>query len=209
MARDGEGYGGAGFPRLAAKRWCVDLDNQFRHSTGHVGLKMFVKPKEAEGRWRNWRTWPYIALPMDLGSNGNSGYHALERHFKINTDQHNDPQHGCHRDLDNTLTQMQCSSYWFLQLIASNYGHGDPKEDKAQMHKCKQTMRAIYTRFPDCRDVPLFMDDADNIIKELRAFGHDISGPNSEQQAYNICRLPGRGWEWEEVAGGGGGRGRR
>ena len=41
---------------------------------------------------------PHANIAMDLGSDGNSGFHALERNFFLNIDQINDQNHGCNCD---------------------------------------------------------------------------------------------------------------
>eukprot|EP00974_Lingulodinium_polyedra_P054972 5287603-Lingulodinium_polyedra.AAC.1 len=78
------------------------IDNQIRASTGHLGLILFQKPEDivTGSPWADWRSWPYAAFAMDLGSDGNSGYHSLERHFGLNIDQWNDWSHGANRDYD-------------------------------------------------------------------------------------------------------------
>ena len=43
---------------------------------------------------------PYLSIAMDLGSDGNAGFHALERLYNLNIDQANDQNHGCNCDLE-------------------------------------------------------------------------------------------------------------
>lgn len=64
--------------RLKSNHWLMMVDTQFRASTGLEGLKLFILDNSP--LWASPFRWPYLALAQDLGS-GNSGYHALERHW--------------------------------------------------------------------------------------------------------------------------------
>ena len=84
--------------RMAAKKWCLSSDAQFR-AVAPGGLAYF-KPVEGGDLWRSPFGWPHFACAMDLGSDGNCAFHALERHYGLNCDQHKDQSHGVDRDWD-------------------------------------------------------------------------------------------------------------
>ena len=63
------------FHRVAARKFCVRLDNQIKTSTCRPGLNWF----KYDGT-----TWPGMTLCIDLGSDGVCAYHALSRHFDVN-----------------------------------------------------------------------------------------------------------------------------
>ena len=64
--------------RVKAKHWCMAIDSQLRSVTACVGLLLFLVNAELKC-WQDPFTWPFLSVSMDLGSDGNSGYHALER----------------------------------------------------------------------------------------------------------------------------------
>ena len=59
--------------RVAAKKWVQALDNQLRWTTGK-GLEQFLCVLALE-----WDRWPHLSAGMGLGSDGNTGYHGVER----------------------------------------------------------------------------------------------------------------------------------
>jgi hypothetical protein len=84
--------------RLGGKHWCQALDNQFLHSSSCGGLSYFRFDSERNGLWSSWRTFPYLAVSMDLGPKGLCGFNALERLFALNIDKWPDWSHGVSRD---------------------------------------------------------------------------------------------------------------
>ena len=70
--------------RVSAKRWCAHVDNQVRHSAGGPGVIEFQRQDTPQ--WADWRLWPHLMIALDLGSDGLSGYMAMERKFLLNVD---------------------------------------------------------------------------------------------------------------------------
>lgn len=162
--------------RLAAKRWCCGLDNQLRASTGHSGLSVFAKPEEQTdmvGPWSSWRSWPYISISMDLGSDGNCGYHSLERHFAVNCDQFNDPNHGCNRDYDLAVKSVGLWGFALCVLIHMNLPFGPQRNDQRR-HEIRTIMERCYAENEAPEQVPLFRAYALAILKGLRRANIDL-----------------------------------
>ena len=134
--------------RTSAKLWCSMLDNQFRCCTARIGLAFFQPQAVPAGPWLDWRTWPHLNVAMDLGSDGNCGFHALERRFRLNIDQWNDPAHGCHRDLDLSIGAVGLHGFWLLLVVSMNMPHG-PQRDGTRRNQVRETMNAVYKQFPD------------------------------------------------------------
>ena len=88
--------------RSAATKWVLAIDARIRISTGKPGLSFF---KEAEHTV--WYNRPHLSIAQDLGSDGNSGFFALERLFGINSDQFNDGSHGLNCDFRSALQLCQ------------------------------------------------------------------------------------------------------
>ena len=53
--------------RLGGKHWYQALGNQFLHSSCCGGLSFFRFGSERGGLWASWRTFPYLAVSIDLG----------------------------------------------------------------------------------------------------------------------------------------------
>jgi hypothetical protein len=140
--------------RSAAKKWAFALDCQFKLSYGHVGLSLFQKPQPPKlmlGPWSNWRTWPHLNISQDLGSDGNTAFHGLERLFGLDCDQTNDECHACNRDLDLAIKHVDLWGYWLCLMISFNVPHGSPHEDRGRMRQIHTTMQDVYDRVEDHR----------------------------------------------------------
>jgi len=85
--------------RSRAKRLLRSIDNQLRVSTQCGGLGFF-RPKDDDVEWSTarWRSWPWLGMASDLGSDNVAGYMALERSWNLNCDLFPDPSHGANRD---------------------------------------------------------------------------------------------------------------
>ena len=94
---------------MAAKKCVEPLDNQLRWVTGQ-GLDRFKHNPELP-----WDKWPHLSVGMDLGSDGNTGYHALDRLLCLNVDMFNDGSHGCSRDVTLVLKAL---GLWGLLCVS-------------------------------------------------------------------------------------------
>lgn len=88
--------------RTKPKLWAMMLGNQMQAISGR-GLAFFKRDEEQAHLWGCPYEWPHAAIVQDLGSDGNSAYHSLERLYVLNTDQYNDQSHGCTCDWDLAL----------------------------------------------------------------------------------------------------------
>lgn len=143
--------------RTKAQTWCMVLDNQIRSCAAKSGLKYFKK-EGGDGAclWESPFSWPYLAVSQDLGSDGNCGYHAMERHWRLNCDQWNDQSHGCACDWDQMLRHMGIKSFWVLMVVSYNMPHGPRKGDDLRLHQLKDCLESLYET-DDPNEVPLFL----------------------------------------------------
>ena len=116
--------------RVAARRWLANLDTQIRRATPLRGLSHWKRENDSVS-WGHWSRWPHFGLTFDLGSDGNSGYHALERRddFKLNCDKDPDPCHGANRSTIWSLQQADLWAFWLCMLIAWNVEFGTNTDD--------------------------------------------------------------------------------
>ena len=63
---------------------------------------------------------PYLSIAMDLGSDGNAGFHALERLYNLNIDQANDQNHGCNCDWKQMENDVGAKAMMTLNVVAWN-----------------------------------------------------------------------------------------
>ena len=69
--------------RISAKAWLAKTDNQLRGSMTYLGWKTWQYDKDGED-WKHPHEWPSITLTIDLGSDGLSASHQLNRNYDIN-----------------------------------------------------------------------------------------------------------------------------
>ena len=69
--------------RREAKSWLICIGSQLRSCTSLPGLSCFSRQEDMES-WRSPFSWPFSAISMDLGSDGNAGYRATERMWQLN-----------------------------------------------------------------------------------------------------------------------------
>jgi hypothetical protein len=98
--------------RVSSKRWMAALDNQLKSSALPTGLATFAPSASGEAPWDNSRQWPHFTMSLDLGSDGLSGYMALERKFKLKCDKIPDASHAANRDMIFSLQQAGLDSLW-------------------------------------------------------------------------------------------------
>jgi hypothetical protein len=140
--------------RVSSKRWMAALDNQLKSSVVPTGLATFAPSASGEAPWDNWRQWPHVTISLDLGSDGLSGYMALERKFKLNCDKIPDASHAANRDMILSLQQAGLYSLWLCLLINNNLPFG-PNRDSHRYQELRECLASILTRMsPD--SCPLF-----------------------------------------------------
>jgi hypothetical protein len=160
--------------RRASKKWCMFVDNQFRSVTKRPGLSFFKKDNRIL-TWTDPFHWPWAGIAMDLGSDGNTGYHGLERHFSLNIDQFNDQSHGVGCDWDLLLNSVQAKSMWVLMAVAWNTPFGPRKGEDLRLHQMRSCLQKLYSENKP-RDVPLFMAMAPNMLLALSKMGVTLPG---------------------------------
>ena len=84
---------------MSAKRWLDHLDEQMQQLSEYPSL-FAVMYDEEDPRWRadRWRSWPYIAVNMDLGPDGVCATNAMEYRWRMNFDRIGDFAYGVHND---------------------------------------------------------------------------------------------------------------
>ena len=123
---------------------------------------------------------PYAVIPMDLGSDGNSGFHALERLWKLNVDQFNDQNHGVQRDWDNMLCELNAKGLMVLNTVRYNLAHGPRKGEDLRLHQFKDCLKKAYAKLPEA--LPLFGPHQTAIMKSIEALGQQLPGIDSPQK---------------------------
>ena len=165
--------------RLATKKWLLALDNAFKQPSGKIGLAYFWEPPN-----QNWRLWPHATIGMDLGSDGNCGFFAAERKYKLNVDQFNDPSHGLNRDWALACKGAGLWNFALCWLISLNLPYGPHKNDERRF-QIRSAMTKLYTSGIKGMDLPLYAAFASEIIDELEDLGVVFDGPEpKEEQAF-------------------------
>lgn len=164
------------------------MDNQARIAGDKVGLAMFKPDGSSVWAPENWRSWPYVGISSDLGSDANAGYYALERLFELNCDQYNDVSHGLTRDLDLALKGAELWSFALCLVISMNLPHGPHKNDERR-HQIRNTMSHFYESHETPRKVPLFLAYAPGIVDGLKRMGDSMANEGDlEQEAWQCMQ---------------------
>ena len=125
---------------MSAQRWVSHLDNQLRVATGWGGLVFFQRrPSSAVWKESNWRRWPALVVSMDLGSDGNSAYHDLERKGGLFIDQIGDLSHAANRDTILALRSSGMFEWYLLMMTSWNLPWG-PDRDSLRAHQLQTSM---------------------------------------------------------------------
>ena len=128
---------------------------------------------------KNETCMPYARIAMDLGSDGNSGYHALERKFGLNMDQAGDQNH----NLQNGWKQMEAdfgaTAMMALNCVRFNVPHGPRKGDELRRHQLRGVMDKIYLRHPS--ELPTFGQHGGDILRTLDALNIDLPGRETKE----------------------------
>lgn len=150
--------------RVSSRLWVYSLDRQLLTSTASGGLAGFRYVAGASS-WREWQSCPYLAVAMDLGSDGVCGWNALAWDFDINTVARPDPPHGCQRSLENCLRQSGCWDFWLLMLITWNLEFG-PWQEAGRRNELGDTLGNLYTNFEPFECL-LFLHHVGQMVKDL------------------------------------------
>ena len=102
--------------RAYARSWCRNVDSQFQISTSLNGLEFFVR-KPDDSNWTDCFDEPHVAVAMDVGSDGNAGYHGLERLFNFNTEQRGDQNHASNCDWAGMSGAMNMTGTQLLNIV--------------------------------------------------------------------------------------------
>ena len=95
------------------------------------------------GSTTNKRKRPHINFPMDLGSDGNTGFHGLQNHFRLNTDQYADQNHNCNNDWNGLLGEVGARGMMILNCTCWNLKHGPSKGEEVRAHEFKDTLKNL------------------------------------------------------------------
>ena len=150
------------FYRTSAKKWVLALDRQIKTSTCRSGIAFFSKASSAD--WGSWQSWPWLAIPSDLGSDGVCGFHALSRRFDVNCVLFPDPSHAACRTLDAVLKTTGTWEFWLLLLISWNLEWG-PWSDEGRRNQLDEAMEKVYKTHP--HEHPLYMSLVGDMVREL------------------------------------------
>lgn len=170
--------------RVSAKHWLDSLDNQVRVSANNRGLVEF-QPEWESPVWKDWRHYPFLAVGMDLGSDGCSAGHSLAYLWKTNIEMLPDHAHGANRSVICALKSAGLYGLTLLWLVHVNLLHGPDKEDY-RYHQCREHLRELYSS-STAAETPLFLFLASRIITAMKHLGFDfVSGQPLEQQAWQF-----------------------
>ena len=131
---------------------------------------------------------------MDLGSDGNSGFHALERKFELNIDQAGDQNHNLQNDWKQMEADLGATAMMTLNCVRFNVPHGPRKGDELRRHQLRGCMEKIYLRHHS--ELATFGHRAGDILRTLDALNIDLPGKESKEiEAFrylgeNFCLRP-------------------
>ena len=182
----GRGMRPAPVYRAAAKRWCMNLDNGIRVGTVWPGLSLFQKSMDP--RWDDWRSWPCLLVPMDLGSDGNCGIHALmyREEWRLNVIQLPDPSHAGNCCFNEALKDAGLFQVWLLFLLDWNLVFG-PDDEHGRMMQLREAVQDCYTRNTP-GTCALFLAFCKDIKKEREAAGVEFPGVSIEDEVWALMR---------------------
>ena len=163
--------------RQGAKRWLANIDNQCRVHLGY-GLSKLI-PDKKSGAWKSWKTWPYLSIAADLGSDGLAGIQALQYLWSANCDLWPDVPHGCNRDLELILKDQLC------MIMSWNLPFG-PRREYQRCHALSEAVQDLYLN-KSMHEVPLFMAKVEGIVQCFKRNGFRLDGDDpEEQQAWEL-----------------------
>ena len=171
--------------RKAAEKWLRCIHNIFRQTSGIACDVMFFKHDPS----LPWQKWPHLSAAMDLGPDGNCGYHCLERWppMQINCDMYNDNSHACTRDFYGMGKKAKLWNCSLCLPISMNVPHGPVKNDERRF-QTRQLLGKLYKSGIPGTDVPLYMAYASEIIQHLKDMGVQFDDPHLSEEE--------QGWRW-------------
>ena len=159
--------------RVAARKWVQVLDNQLRWTTGR-GLEQFLCVPALE-----WDRWPHLSVGIDLGSDGNTGFHGLERWLLLNIDLWNDGSHGCNRDFSNIVNALGLWGFALCLMLSMNLPHG-PRDTGERRWELRSSLAGLYESGVALEEVVLFMASSARIVQNLKAMGVEFNDDEPE-----------------------------
>ena len=114
-----------------------------------------------------------------MGPDGNSGAHALQRKndWKANVTRWCDLGHGCHRDFERALRDMQCMQFWMCMLISWNLRDGPDKDGLRDM-QLRATMEHVFETENE-KTCALFQEFVHDIYSDKVEAGEVFDGDDS------------------------------
>jgi hypothetical protein len=165
--------------RVSAKRWCMNIDNDLQVSTHFGGLRHFQVDDRPVWHQSQWRSWPTIFIPMDLGPDGQSGMSALEYKFRLCVLKCPDPSHGLQRDQWVVLKDMHLFQWWLLMMVSVNMPYG-PRQSEERLTQFRNLCIDLHGKNP--RAFPLFMARVPGALRDLRDAGVELPGEGDPEQ---------------------------
>ena len=160
---------------------------------GLVGLK---RNAAEDVRWRNWRCWPHISFPTDLGSDQLCAFNWMEYGpDELNVDKYPDCSHGYNRCLIQTCEETEVWSLIICLMMIWNIPFGPGPEEHKRYEQSRQCLRS-WLEQPDAANRPVFQSMLPRLVQCYERNGHVFSsdsGPIEEQvieklreRAYNV-----------------------
>ena len=163
-----------------AKNWCRTLDSQFQISSSLSGLDFFVR-KPNDSLWADCFNEPPAAIAQDLGSEGNTGFHALEREFKLNTEQWNDQNHANNCDWNGMMGSMGMVGAQLLNIVGWNIPFGPRAGERLRQHQMRSCLTKLYDNHTS-PTVPLFGRHARGILESLNKMNVQLPGVRDPEE---------------------------
>ena len=97
---------------------CAFIDNQIRVQTPCPGLAHWQPGDTPAWKPENWRSWPHLFLPMDMGADGWKGSFALMYLYRLNVLRFPDFDHMCQMAMIETLKGSDVYDMWLLMAVS-------------------------------------------------------------------------------------------
>lgn len=144
-------------------------------------------PKWESPEWKSWEKMPFLAIGMDLGSDGVSAAHALQYFWSMNVECVPDPAHGSNRSVVQALRGCGVYPLILLWMIHVNLMFGPDRED-GRYQQFRDHLCRMYSELSPHQS-PLFTQLAPRIVDAFKRLGHEFSGNVSEgQEAWGLLR---------------------
>lgn len=140
-----------------------------------VSLRLHLLCSSHSQEWQSWRTWPSLTIAMDLGSDGNSAFHALAYKWQANVIQWADGSHGANRDFNLLLNKLHLKNFWVLMCCSWNLPHGRPEHNDDRYWQLRKAMEYHFEAEDPMTSV-LFQAFLPSLRQELIRAGVDFPG---------------------------------